>query len=35
MYAPVATRFVTYSVPLNRNAKAYCATIIDLEPMQR
>jgi glutathione S-transferase len=35
MYAPVATRFVTYNVPLNRSAQAYCATIMDWEPMQR
>ena len=26
MYAPVATRFITYNVPLTPAAKAYCAT---------
>jgi glutathione S-transferase len=35
MYAPVATRFITYGVPLNPAAKAYCATIMDWEPMQK
>jgi glutathione S-transferase len=34
MYAPVATRFVTYNVPLNPSGKAYCATIMGWEPMQ-
>jgi glutathione S-transferase len=34
MYAPVATRFLTYGVPLNPAAKAYCATIMDWPPMQ-
>lgn len=34
MYAPVATRFLTYGVPLNPSAKAYCATIMDWAPMQ-
>jgi glutathione S-transferase len=34
MYAPVATRFITYNVPLNPAAKAYCATIVAWEPMQ-
>jgi glutathione S-transferase len=35
MYAPVATRFVTYNVPLDPSAQAYCATIMDWEPMQK
>jgi glutathione S-transferase len=34
MYAPVATRFLTYGVPLNPAGKAYCATIMDWPPMQ-
>jgi glutathione S-transferase len=34
MYAPVATRFITYNVPLTPAAKAYCATIMDWAPMQ-
>jgi glutathione S-transferase len=34
MYAPVATRFLTYGVRLNPEAKAYCATIMNWPPMQ-
>jgi glutathione S-transferase len=34
MYAPVCTRFLTYDVPLNDVAKAYCATVMDWPPMK-
>jgi glutathione S-transferase len=34
MYAPVVTRFRTYIVPLDREAEAYCATILALPAMQ-
>ena len=35
MYAPVCTRFVTYSVPLTDAAKAYCQTIMNWAPMMQ
>lgn len=28
-YAPVATRFITYQVPLPHGAQAYCETILN------
>lgn len=34
MYAPVATRFVTYAVELSAPARAYCDTILAWEPMR-
>ena len=34
MYAPVATRFVTYNVPLSARAAEYRDTIMQWEPMQ-
>ena len=34
MYAPVCTRFRTYSVPLETRLEAYVATILDWAPMQ-
>src|SRR5205085_686300 len=34
MYAPVVTRFRTYKVELEREAEAYCETIMALPPMQ-
>ncbi|MCB2062524.1 MAG: glutathione S-transferase [Novosphingobium sp.] len=33
MYAPVATRFITYAVPLPPECEAYCHTIAAWEPM--
>ena len=33
MYAPVATRFLTYDVPLSAAAKAYCETIMAMPEM--
>ncbi len=34
MYAPVATRFVTYAVALSESSRAYCRTIEDWAPMR-
>lgn len=34
MYAPVATRFLTYDVPLDPACAAYCATIMAMPEMQ-
>jgi glutathione S-transferase len=34
MYAPVATRFITYDVKLDAQCAAYCERIIQLEQMQ-
>ena len=34
MYAPVCTRFRTYSVPLEPQLQAYCETIFDWPLMQ-
>ena len=34
MYAPVCTRFVTYDVPLDADCAAYCARIMDWEPVR-
>jgi glutathione S-transferase len=34
MYAPVATRFVTYDVALDEACSAYCRTIMALPAMQ-
>lgn len=34
MYAPVATRFITYGVTLGEPARAYCQTIADWPPMR-
>ncbi|CDO38177.1 MULTISPECIES: glutathione S-transferase [Novosphingobium] len=34
MYAPVATRFITYAVPLAPECEAYCRTIAEWAPMQ-
>jgi glutathione S-transferase len=34
MFAPVATRFVTYAVALRPEAAAYCETIMAWEPMR-
>ncbi|NML27868.1 glutathione S-transferase family protein [Zoogloea dura] len=34
MYAPVATRFLTYDVPLDAACAAYCATIMAMPEMQ-
>lgn len=34
-YAPVVSRFVTYSVPTSGAVADYCRTIMDFEPMQR
>ena len=34
MYAPVATRFLTYDVPLPPACQAYCATIMAMPEMQ-
>ena len=33
MYAPVATRFVTYAVDISPESAAYCQTIAEWEPM--
>jgi glutathione S-transferase len=35
MYAPVATRFITYAVELPPECEAYCHTIEAWEPMQQ
>ena len=35
MYAPVATRFLTYDVPVSAPCAAYCDTIMSWEPMKR
>jgi glutathione S-transferase len=35
MFAPVCTRFLTYSVPMTKPAKAYCRTIMSWPPMMR
>lgn len=35
MYAPVATRFLTYAVAISESSAAYCATIMDWEPMRQ
>ena len=34
MYAPVATRFLTYGVPLDAVCAGYCATIMAMPEMQ-
>jgi glutathione S-transferase len=34
MYAPVATRFLTYDVPLNKACSAYCQTLMGMPEMQ-
>ena len=34
MYAPVATRFLTYDVPLPAPCRAYCATVMAMPEMQ-
>jgi glutathione S-transferase len=34
MFAPVATRFVTYAIPLRTDCRAYCTTIMDWPLMQ-
>lgn len=34
-FAPVVSRFLTYSVPLDRMTEAYCRTIMAWEPMAR
>lgn len=34
MFAPVATRFVTYAVTVDEPSRAYCATIADWPPMR-
>jgi len=34
MFAPVATRFVTYGVPISDTTQAYCDTILGWEPMR-
>ncbi|KHK91752.1 glutathione S-transferase [Novosphingobium malaysiense] len=34
MYAPVATRFVTYAVSLSEPCEAYCQTIAEWKPMK-
>jgi glutathione S-transferase len=35
MFAPVATRFITYSIPLEPACRAYCATIMDWPLMRQ
>jgi len=35
MFAPVCTRFLTYSVPMTAPTAAYCKTIMAWPPMQR
>ena len=35
MYAPVATRFKTYDVKIDRKCQEYCARILDLPLMQQ
>lgn len=34
MYAPVATRFITYAVTVDEPSRAYCGTITDWAPMR-
>ena len=34
MYAPVVTRFLTYDVPLDKDAAAYCKRIMELPAMK-
>jgi glutathione S-transferase len=34
MFAPVATRFITYSIPLERACRAYCTKIMDWSLMR-
>ena len=34
MFAPVVTRFITYGVELDAVCKAYCDTVMALEPVQ-
>lgn len=34
MFAPVATRFMTYGVELDEVCSAYCAAVLGLEPVQ-
>lgn len=34
MYAPVATRFITYTVALEEEAQAYVQTLLALSPLQ-
>ncbi|HUI34645.1 MAG TPA: glutathione S-transferase C-terminal domain-containing protein, partial [Stellaceae bacterium] len=34
MYAPVVTRFRTYKIALEREAEAYCVTIMAMPAMQ-
>lgn len=34
MYAPVATRFISYAVAVSPASEAYCQTIADWEPMK-
>ena len=34
MYAPVVTRFLTYDVPINKTAAAYCKRIMELPAMK-
>ena len=35
MFAPVATRFVTYDVKLNKSCILYCQTIMAMPEMQQ
>jgi glutathione S-transferase len=35
MFAPVCTRFLTYSVPITATSRAYCDTIMGWAPMQK
>lgn len=34
MYAPVATRFLTYGVPMDKPCKAYCDTVMSMPEMR-
>ena len=34
MYAPVATRFISYAVAVSPVSEAYCQTIAEWEPMK-
>lgn len=34
MYAPVATRFITYAVTVDEPSRAYCRTVTEWEPMR-
>jgi glutathione S-transferase len=34
MFAPVCTRFLTYSVPMSEPCRAYCRTIMEWPPMK-